>query len=71
MEAIDHALSKPDMFLLLRVLADVPVLRCNSGLSWVDAALSSLHITVDLDGIQSAPLVGVNPVHAYLWGKNK
>lgn len=52
------------MFLLLNVLARVPVLLGNSRLSWVDASLASFHVAVDLDGILVAALVRVNPVLA-------
>lgn len=52
------------MLLLLDVLACVPVLLGNLGLSWSYAGLSSLHVAVDLDSILSAALVRVNPVLA-------
>lgn len=52
------------MLLLLDVLACVPVLLGNGGLSWVDAGLASFHVAVDLDGILVAALVRVNPVFA-------
>ena len=52
--------------LLVLVLAGVPVLLRHSGLSWVDAGLTSLHVAVDLDGILSAALVRVDEVLAWL-----
>lgn len=65
LEAIGHGLAEPDVLLLLDVLACVPVLLGNVGHSWVDASLASLHVAVDLDGILSAALVGVDPVLAW------
>lgn len=65
LEAIVHCFAKPDVFLLLGVLAGVPILWFHSGLSWVDTSLSSLHVTIDLDGIQVTSLVGVNPVFTW------
>lgn len=65
LEAVGHSLSKPDVLLLLDVLADVPVLHGNLALSWGYAGLSSVHVAVDLDGILSAALVRVNPVLAW------
>lgn len=53
------------MLLLLDVLACVPALLVNVGLSWVDAGLTSLHVAVDLDGVLVASLVRINPVLAY------
>lgn len=50
------------MFLLLDVLACVPVLLGNGELSWVDTGLASFHVAVNLDGILVAALVRVNPV---------
>lgn len=63
--AVVHGLSEPDVLLLLDVLAEVPVLLGDLTLSWGDASLSSLHVAVDLDGILSASLVGVDPVLAW------
>lgn len=57
-----HALAEPDVLLLLGVLADVPVLLGHAGLSGVHARLTSLHVAEDLDGVQVAALVGVDPV---------
>lgn len=62
LEAIAHCLAEPDMFLLTWVIANVPVLLINSGLSGIDTGFSSFHVAEDLDGIKSASLVGVNPV---------
>lgn len=59
-----HGLAEPDVLLLLVVLAEVPVLHGDAGLAWGDAGLASLHVAVDLDGVQSRSLVGVDPVHA-------
>ena len=64
LESVGHGLSEPDVLLLLDVLADVPVLLGNLALSGRYAGLSSLHVTVNLDGILNAALVGVNPVLA-------
>lgn len=62
LESIGHALSKPDMLLLLGVWADVPVLLRHRGLSGEHTGLTCLHVAVDLDGIQVAALVRVDPV---------
>lgn len=59
-----HGLAEPDVLLLSDVLADVPVLHGDAGLAGVDASLASLHVAVDLDGVQRRSLVGINPVHA-------
>lgn len=52
------------MLLLFHVLAEVPVLHGDGRFAGVDAGLASLHVAVDLDGIQSRSLVGVDPVHS-------
>lgn len=52
------------MLLLFHVLAEIPVLHGDARLAWVDAGLAGLHVAVDLDGIQSRSLVGVDPVHS-------
>jgi len=49
---------------LLGILAEVPVLLGNGGLGGVEACRARLHVTVDLDGVQVAALVGVDPVFA-------
>lgn len=59
-----HGLAEPDVLLLSDVLAEVPVLHGDDSFRWVDTSLTSLHVAVDLDGIQRRALVGVNPVHA-------
>lgn len=64
LEAVAHCLAEPDVLLLLGVLAEVPVLLGDGGLGWVDAGLARLHVAVDLDGVQVAALVGVDPVLA-------
>lgn len=48
--------------LLLSGVAVVPVPHGDGGLAGEDAGLSSLHVAVSLDGIQSRSLVGVHPV---------
>lgn len=50
LESSSHGLAEPDM--LLDILAAVPVLHGNAGLGGIDAGLASLHVAVDLDGIQ-------------------
>jgi len=65
LEAISHCLSEPDVLLLLDVLACVPVLVGDLGLSCCYAGLSGLHVAVDLDGVMSAALVWVDPVLAW------
>lgn len=65
LEAVGHSLAKPDMLLLLDVLAEVPGLLGNFGLSRTHAGLSCVHVAEDLDGILSAALVRVNPVLAW------
>jgi len=64
LESTSHGLAEPDVLLLSDVLAEVPVLHGDAGLTGVDASLSSLHVAVDLDGIKGRALVGINPVHA-------
>lgn len=64
LESTGHGLAEPDVLLLSDVLAEVPVLHGNAGLAGGDASLTSLHVAVDLDGIQRRALVGVNPVCA-------
>lgn len=63
LESTGHGLAEPDVLLLSDVLAEVPVLHGDAGVAWVDASLASLHVAVDLDGVQRRSLVGVNPVH--------
>ena len=58
------------MPLVLGVLADVPVLLGHAGLSGVHTGLTSLHVAENLNGIQVAALVGVNPVFSWV-GKGK
>lgn len=62
LESISHTLAKPDMLLFLGVCADVPVLLGHRGLSGEHTGLACLHVAEDLDGIQVAALVRVNPV---------
>lgn len=62
LESSAHALAIPDVPLVLGVLADVPVLLGHAGLSGVHAGLPCLHVAEDLDGVQVAALVGINPV---------
>lgn len=50
------------MLLFLGVRADVPVLLGHRGLSGEHTGLACLHVAEDLDGIQVAALVRVNPV---------
>lgn len=64
LESTGHGLAEPDVLLLFHALAEVPVLHGDGGFSGVDASLAGLHVTVDLDGIQSGSLVGVNEVHS-------
>lgn len=64
LESTGHGLAEPDVLLLSDVLAEVPVLHGDAGLAGVDASLASLHVAVDLDGIQRRALVGINPVNA-------
>lgn len=61
MESSIHGLSEPDVFVGL-ALAGPPVLLWYLGDAWVDAGLSSLHVTEDLHGIGCAANVGINPV---------
>lgn len=65
LEAIRHGVSEPDVLLLTDVLADVPVPQRNTGTSWVDAGLTSLHVAEDLDGIQRRSLVRIHPVGTF------
>lgn len=65
LEAVVHSLAKPDVLLLLHVLAEVPGLLGDLALSGTHAGLSCVHVAEDLDGILSAALVGVNPVLAW------
>lgn len=64
LESTGHGLAEPDVLLLSDVLAEVPVLHGDAGLAGVDASLTSLHVAVDLDGIQRRALVRINPVGA-------
>ena len=50
MESSIHGLSEPDMLAVL-ALAGPPVLLWYLGDAWVDAGLSGLHVTEDLDGV--------------------
>lgn len=61
MESSIHSLSEPDMLAVL-ALAGPPVLLWYLGDARVDAGLASLHVTEDLDGINYAANVGINPV---------
>ena len=61
MVASVHGLSEPDVLALL-ALAGPPVLLWYLGDGRVDAGLSSLHVTEDLDGIGCAANVGIHPV---------
>ncbi len=61
MESSVHGLSEPDVLAVL-ALAGPPVLLWYLGDAWVDAGLSGLHVTEDLDGIGCAANVGINPV---------
>lgn len=63
LESTGHGLAEPDVLLLSHV-AEVPVLHGDARVGGVDAGLAGLHVAVDLDGIQSRSLVGVNPVHS-------
>lgn len=63
METPIDCLSKPDV-LLVFALARPPVLLGNAARLGVNTALSCLHIAENLYGIQSATLVGVNPIVA-------
>lgn len=62
LESVSHALAEPDMLLFLVVIADVPVLLGHRRLSGEHTGLTCLHVAEDLDGIQVAALVRVNPV---------
>lgn len=64
LESTGHGLAEPDVLLLFHVLAEVPVLHGDARVAGVDASLAGLHVAVDLDGIQSGSLVGVDPVHS-------
>lgn len=64
LESTSHGLAEPDVLLLSDVFAEVPVPHGDAGLAGVDASLASFHVAVDLDGIQSRALVGINPVGA-------
>lgn len=64
MEAAVHGLSEPDVLAVL-ALAGPPVLLGRLGDARVDAGLSSLHVTEDLDGVGCAANVGVDPVVAW------
>ena len=69
LESAGHALAVPDVPLFLGVLADIPVLLGHAGLSGVYTGLTGFHVAEDLNGIQVAALVGVNPV--FSWGGAK
>ena len=56
-----HGLSEPDMLAII-ARAGPPVLLWYFGDAWVDAGLSGLHVTVNLDGISCRANVGINPV---------
>lgn len=71
LESTGHGLAEPDVLLLSDVLAEVPVLHGDGGLAGVDTSLTSLHVAVNLDGIQRRALVGINPVHACNTGTSK
>ena len=60
-ESSIHCLSEPDVFAVL-ALAGPPVLARDAGRFGVDAGLSSLHVAEDLDCIDGAALIGINPV---------
>lgn len=60
-ESSIHCLSKPDVFAVL-ALARPPVFARDTGGLGADAGLSSLHVAEDLDCVDGAALVGINPV---------
>lgn len=70
METSIHRLSEPDMFAVL-ALAGPPVLARDTGRLRSDAGLSCLHVAEDLDCIDGAALVGINPVLSYREKKTK
>lgn len=60
-ESSIHCLSKPDVFAVL-ALAGPPVLPGNAGRLGVDAGLPCLHVAENLDCINGAALIGIDPV---------
>lgn len=63
MEATVDGLAEPDVLLLLG-LAAPPVLPGDAAGAGVHARLPRGHVAEDLDGVQGAALVGVDPVIA-------
>lgn len=61
MESAIHRLTEPDVLAVL-ALAGPPVLAWDAGRLGADAGFSCFHVAEDLDGIDGASLVGVNPV---------
>lgn len=60
-ESSIHCLSEPDVFAVL-ALAGPPILARDAGGLRVDAGLSCLHVAEDLDCIDGAALIRINPV---------
>lgn len=63
MESTIDGLPEPDVLLLLGFAAP-PVLPGDAAGAGVHARLPRGHVAEDLDGVQGAALVGVNPVIA-------
>ena len=63
-ESSVHGLSEPDVLAVL-ALAGPPVLAWDAGRLGVDTRLSSLHVTEDLDGVNGATLVRIDPILSY------
>lgn len=61
MESSIHCLAEPDVFAVL-ALAGPPVLARDAGRLWEDAGLACLHVAENLDCIDGAALIGINPV---------
>jgi len=56
-----HGLSEPDMLAII-ARAGPPVLLWYFGDAWVDAGLSGLHVTVNLDGVSVTALIRIYPI---------
>lgn len=60
-ESAVHCLAEPDVLAVL-ALAGPPVLARDARRLGADAGFSCFHVAEDLDGIDGASLVGINPV---------
>lgn len=64
MEPSIHCLSEPDMFAVF-ALAGPPVLAWDLSRPRIHTGLPGLHIAEDLDCINGAALIGINPILTY------